>query len=158
MISNVNKAQYIGTVSLDFLQLPGTVGNWQTYETEDIITKNLITMPHDYLFTLGSGIFMPGFSDFITSLATIPRYPIPTTSQYYVAGRDVIRWGGEKDPLELDFDRYGFTPDFDKGVAVVWKAPKFEPHHLSEVPELINKVPENFKELVNGIVTGKFKK
>lgn len=152
----MDRAKYIGTVSLNFLQLPGTVGNWQTYETEDIFAQNLITMPHDYLFTLGSGIFIPGFSDLISSLATIPQYPIPTTSQYYIAGRDVIRWGGEKDPLELDFDRYGFTPDFNKGVAVVWKAPKFEPHHLSEVPGLIDKVPDNFKDLVDAIVTGKF--
>jgi hypothetical protein len=154
----MDKAKYIGTVSLDFLQLPGTVGNWQTYQTEDIFAQNLITMPHDYLFTLGSGIFTPGFSNLMSSLATIPQYRVPTTSQYYVAGRDVIRWGGEKDPLEIDFDRYGFTPDFNKGVAIVWKAPKFEPHHLSEVPEYIKKVPNNLKDLVDSIVKGKFAK
>ena len=153
----MDKAKYIGTAPLDFLQLPGNVGNWQTYETENIFAQNLITVPHNYLYTLGSGIFTPGFSDLITSLATIPNYPLPTTSQFYIAGRDVIRWGGEKDPLEIDFDRYVFTPDFNKGVAVILKAPKFEPHHLSDVHRIIDKVPNNLKDLVDAIVKGKFK-
>lgn len=150
----MNKAKRIGTVPLDFLKLPRYVNNWQTYETEDIFAQNLITMPHNYIFTLGSGIFTPGFSDLMSSLATIPQYPIPATNQYYIAGRDVIRWGGEKDPLEIDFDRYGFTPDFNKGVAVIWKAPKFEPHHLSEMPEYIKNVPDNLKDLVDAIIKG----
>ncbi len=151
-----DRASYLGTVSLNFLQLPGTIGNWQSYETEDIFATNFINVPHEHLYTMGSGI-NPLQGTALASLATIPNFQLPTQTQWYIAGRTVVRWGGTSDPTEVDIDHYGFTPVFNKGVAVVWKAPKSEPHHLSQIPDLINTVPSNLVELVEAIRKGEFK-
>jgi len=141
----MNKANYIGTTSLEFLNR--SANNWRAGTIEDIVTEGLITKPNDYLFTLGSGV-----ASWMTSLATTPAYPLPTNSQIYLAGRDVFRWGGLNNPYEIDIDHYGFTPDFAKGAAIVWKAPKSEPHHLSEIPELLVYVPNDWKEICEGIL------
>ena len=134
----MNKATFVGTVPLEFLDKSAT--NWRSGTIEDIFADGLITRPQDYLFTLGSGVHSFG-----SSLATTPAYQLPTTSQFYLAGRDVFRWGGTNDPNEIDFDRYGFTPDYERSAAIVWKAPKSEPHHFSEVPNLINNIPEDWR-------------
>ena len=151
-----DKAKYLGTVPLDFLTLPGTVGNWDTYETEDIFATGFVNFPQDYLRTLGSG--MSPYRNLYNSFATTPSFQLPTTSQFYTAGRTVIRWGGRKDPLQVDLDHYLFTPDFNKGVAVVSLAPKSEPHHITDIPEIIVHLPENLKELVDKIQKGEYGK
>jgi hypothetical protein len=145
----MNRAQPIGVTSLDFLNR--SASNWRAGITEDIIQERLISLPLNYLFTLGSGVYST-----MTSLATIPAYHLPTTSQFYLAGRDVFRWGGMSDPLEVDIDRYGFTPDYARGAVVCWKAPKSEPHHLSEIPGLLNYVPSDWKEICEAILGGNF--
>ncbi len=153
----MNKATYMGTVPLDFLKLPGTVTNWQSYETEDIFATNFINFPKDYMLTMGSGI-SPSYNNIYSSLATTPAYPLPTSSQIYIAGRDVIRWGGTADPLEIDFDRYIFAPIPDKNLASVFKAPKSEPHHISEIPSLVTIIPDEWKEMFEAIQKGLFTK
>lgn len=151
------KATFIGTVPLDFIILPPNQPEWKPYETEDLIATGVITVPKDYLLTLGSGIF---FSPYHTasSLATTPAYKLPSTSQYYVVGRDVIRWGGELDPFEIDWDHYVFTPDFNKGVAIVSKAPKTELHHFSQAPKKLEYIPEKWKGIFEAIQRGEFYK
>lgn len=151
-----DKAKYLGTVPLDFLTLPGTVGSWETYETEDIFATNFVNFPHDYLRTLGSGI--SPYKNLYTSLATTPDFQLPTTSQLYTAGRTVIRWGGSQDPFQVDLDHYLFTPDFSRGVAVVSLAPKSEPHHITDDPELIVQLPDNLRQLVYKIQKGEYGK
>lgn len=148
-------ASYMGTVPLEWLKLPPTVKDWQTYETEDIFATNFINFPHEYMLTLGSGI-NPTYNGIYSSLATTPAYQLPTSSQIYIAGRDVIRWGGAEDPCEIDFDRYIFTPIPGKEFASVFKAPKSEPHHLSKVPTLINNVSPSMQELFKAIQRGEF--
>ncbi|QQS43856.1 hypothetical protein IPM65_07015 [Candidatus Roizmanbacteria bacterium] len=144
----VNKATAIGTVPLNFIN--DTSSDWDKFLTEDIIEKGYITTPPDYICTLGSGICTA-----MTSLATTPAYPLPTTTQSYYAGRDVLRWGGFKDPHEVDFDRYGFTPDFNKGVAILWKAPKSEPHHLSKVPDILDYLSDSDRDFCKAILEKK---
>lgn len=151
-----DEAIYLGEVPLDWLKVPPKIENWQTYETEDIFATNLITIPNDYLLTLGSGVFTP-CPNLYASMATTPAYPLPTSTQMYVAGRDVIRWGGKSDPYEVDFDRYIFTPLSNGESAAVFKAPKSEPHHLSSVPDLISKVPKDWQEMFVAIKNGEFK-
>lgn len=141
----MEKANFIATISLDFLDR--SQSNWGAATMDDIIRERLISRPPTYLFTLGSGI-----ASRATSLATTPAYRLPTNSQTYHAGRDVFRWGGPKNPFEIDFDRYGFTPDFDRGVAVVWKAPKSEPHHLSRMPQMTQYIPDDWKEICSEII------
>ena len=114
---------------------------------EDIIQERLINPPQNYFFTLGSGV-----NSTMTSLATTPAYYLPTNSQFYLAGRDVFRWGGTADPYEVDIDHYGFTPDYARGAAIVWMAPKSEPHHLSETPQIMNYIPEGWKEICEAIL------
>ncbi len=109
---------------------------------EDIIHECFITSPPNYLFTLGSGV-----SSTMTSLATTPSYYLPTSSQFYLAGRDVFRWGGSSDPHEIDIDHYGFTPDYSRGAAIVFKAPKSELHHLSKMPQMMDYLPPEWKEI-----------
>lgn len=149
-------AKPLGTVPLDWITLPPGINDWEKYETDDIFSTNFINIPKEHLFTLGSAIHLPNNQTF-ASLATTPAFKLPTSSQYYVAGRTVVRWGGEEDPLELDFDHYGFTPDRNKGLALVWLAPKSEPHHLSEMPEMLNHIPSSMKQLVDAITKGEFK-
>lgn len=141
----MHKAAFVGTTSLEFLNR--SASNWMAGTTEDIIADGLIIKPPDYLFTLGSGVYSWG-----TSLATTPAYQLPTNSQFYLAGRDIFRWGGTNDPYEVDFDRYGFTPDYTRGAVVVWKAPKSEPHHLSELPQMLNYIPKDWKEICEAIL------
>ncbi len=144
----MNKASFVGTISLDFLDK--FANNWTVGTTEDIIDAGLIKKPQYYLFTLGSGVDSLG-----TSLATTPPYRLPTHSQIYLAGRDVYRWGGTSDPYEVDFDRYGFTPDYTRGVTILWKAPKSEPHHLSELSQLLIHIPKDCKEICEAVFKGK---
>lgn len=113
----------------------------------DIIQQKLINPPPNYFLTVGSGVGCTG-----TSLATTPAYPLPTSSQFYLAGRDVLRWGGTRDPYEVDIDHYGFTPDYVRNCAILWKAPKSEPHHLSEVPGLLVNLPHDWKEFCEAIL------
>ena len=141
----MNQAHYMGTVPLNFLNRSQT--NWGIARMEDIIADGYITKPDDHLFTLGSSV-----ASWMTSLATTPAYPLPTQSQIYTAGRDVFRWGGTNDPYEIDFDRYGFTPDYYRGIAVMWKAPKSEPHHLSELPQILVNVPGDWQEICRAIL------
>lgn len=141
----MNKADFIGTVSFDFLD--SSASNWTAGTTNDMIQDGLITLPPDYFFTLGSGV-----QSTMTSLATTPAYQLPTKSQFYLAGRDVFRWGGFHDPFEVDIDHYGFTPDYIREVAIIWKAPKSEPHHLSEMPELLVHLPDDWKEFCQAII------
>jgi hypothetical protein len=143
----MNRATFIGTVPLEFLDK--SASNWQAGTIEDIFAASLIAKPQDYLFTLGSGVYSGA-----TSLATTPRYQLPTNSQIYLAGRDVFRWGGTNDPYEVDFDRYGFTPDYARGAAIVWKAPKSEPHHLSVLPNLMTNIPGDWQEVCKAILRG----
>lgn len=138
------QAQFIGTVSFDFLDRSDT--QWRAMTTEDIFQENLISKPSYYLHTLGSGVYSA-----MTSLATTPTYHLPTDSQFYLAGRDVFRWGGPSDPYEIDIDHYGFTPDYKRRVTVMWKAPKSEPHHLSEMPNMMNSIPAEWKEIYEAI-------
>lgn len=152
----MKKAEPITTVPLDWIKLPEGIQQWEPYETDDIIADSLITMPNDYLLTLGSAGNYSIEKGPMASLATAPAYPLPTNSQFYVAGRDVVRWGGKHDPLEIDFDRYIFTPIPEKNIALVAKAPKSEPHHLSDVPELIEKVPDSWKEIFEAVKRGDF--
>jgi len=149
----MEKASYIGTVPLDLLRLPPEISKWEPYETDDIFATNLITFPNDYLLTIGS-TGCPSYSNIFASLATTPAYPLPTQTQMYIAGRDVIRWGGSADPYEIDFDRYVFTPIEGRNFASVFKAPKSEPHHLSEVPNLMNAVPKSWQEIFEAIRRG----
>lgn len=144
----MNKASYVGTVPLEFLDRSSS--NWGVAVVDDIIISGLIKQPKDYLLTLGSGVYSWG-----SSLATTPAYQLPTNSQYYLAGRDVFRWGGTADPYEIDFDRYGFTPDFTRGAAIVWKAPKSEPHHLTEVPELLTYIPKDWRDIFEAVLDKK---
>lgn len=150
------KAVFVGTVPLNFLKIPKNQLDWEPYETEDIILNGIVTVPKNYLLTLGSGIF---FSPHHTaaSLATTPAYQLPTTSQFYIAGRDVIRWGGELDPYEIDYDHYVFTPDFRRNIAIVSKAPKSELHHFSKTPEKLKFIPKPWKEIFDAIQKGEFK-
>jgi hypothetical protein len=126
---DMKQADYIGTVPLEFIDLSET--KWCATLMDDIFQERYITQPTNYLFTLGSGV-----ASHMVSLATTPSYHIPTSSQIYLAGRDVFRWGGPDDPYEIDIDRYGFTPDYSHGAAIMWRAPKSEPHHLSRLPQL----------------------
>ena len=144
----MNKAIFIATAPISLID--NTANNWQATTMNDIIKEQYIQIPENYLFTLGSGI-----SSTIASRATYPSYRLPTGSQYYLAGRDVFRWGGSADPYEIDFDRYGITPDFNRGVAVIWRAPKSEPHHLSEMPHIFKNVPNDWKEICDSIVNKK---
>ncbi len=141
----MNRAQFIGTISLDFLN--NSASDWIAGTTEDIIQQGLITLPQNYFFTLGSGV-----QSTMNSLATTPAYYLPTNSQFYIAGRDVFRWGGTADPYEIDIDHYGFTPDYTRGAAICWRAPKTEPHHLSEIPQLLNFVPQDWIEICGAIL------
>lgn len=141
----MNQAHFMGTVSLEFLDRSQT--DWFAVKIEDIIAEGHISKPNDYLFTLGSGV-----ASWMTSLASTPSYTLPTQSQIYTAGRDVFRRGGTDDPYEIDFDRYGFTPDYTRGVAIMWKAPKSEPHHLSELPQLLTKIPEDWQDICQAIL------
>ncbi|MFA6270713.1 MAG: hypothetical protein WC657_05935 [Candidatus Paceibacterota bacterium] len=143
----------IGSVPLDWLKIPVDSKPWEVFETQDVFTTNFISLPNDYIATLGSGIDLSNFSAY-TSLATTPSYQLPTQSQYYVAGRDVLRWGGKNDPFQVDFDRYVFTPDFSKNIAMVSIAPKSEPHHLSEMPKYLDVVPERLREILEAILKG----
>lgn len=136
----MQRANFIGTISLDFLDR--TASNWNSFTTDDILTEGIIREPNHHLFTLGSGVQSSAIS-----LATTPAFPLPTNSQVYHAGRDVLRWGGTKDPNEIDIDHYGFTPDYKRMVAIVWKSPKSEPHHLSQRPDLLNNLPLHLREL-----------
>jgi len=52
----MDKATYMGTVPLEFLKLPGTVTNWQPFQTDDIFATNFINFPKNYMLTMGSGI------------------------------------------------------------------------------------------------------
>ncbi len=144
----MNRADYIGTVALQFLDDSDTL--WQPNALEDVFGEELIKRPPNYLFTLGSGV-----SSNMVSLATTPAFQLPTNTQFYLAGRDVFRWGGSSDPYEIDFDRYGFTPDYRRGVAIVWKAPKSEPHHLSRYPQMLTFVPPDWKEVCEAILDRK---
>lgn len=144
----MQRANYIGTVSLDFLDKAES--NWGATTMEDIIERGLITKPPEYMFTLGSGV-----ASWRTSLATTPAFPLPTNSQFYLAGRHVFRRGGANDPFEIDLDHYGFTPDFDRGVAIVWKSPKSEPHHLSEMPQMTQYIPGDWKETCTALIDKK---
>ena len=144
----MQRANYIGTVALDFLD--NAESNWSAGTTEDIIQQRIITRPPEYMFTLGSGV-----ASWRISLATTPAFYLPTNSQFYLAGRHVVRWGGTNDPFEIDLDHYGFTPDFDRGVAVVWKSPKSEPHHLSEMPQMMQYIPEDWKEICTAVIDKK---
>lgn len=144
----MQRANYIGTVSLDFLDKADS--NWGVATMGDIIEQRLITKPAEYMFTVGSGV-----ASWRNSMATTPAFPLPTTSQFYLAGRHVARWGGTNDPFEIDLDHYGFTPDFNRGVAVVWKSPKSEPHHLSEMPQMMQYVPQEWKEICTAIIDKK---
>ena len=146
----------MGKVPLDWIKIPPNVNDWESYETEDIFTTNFINFPNDYMLTLGSAVH-PSYSNIYSSLATTPGYKLPISSQFYVAGRDVIRWGGTADPEEVDFDRYVFTPLTGEDFAAVSKAPKSEPHHLSDAPELMDVVSDAWKEIFEGIKNGKFK-
>lgn len=150
----MDKALFSGTVPLDFLKLPQGIDNWEKFETEDIFATNFINFPKNYMLTLGSAGYHSSYQNIYSSLATTPAYELPTSSQFYIAGRDVIRWGGPNDPLEIDFDRYVFTPDFNRSIAIVSKAPKTEPHHLSDVPSLVNDVPDSWKEIFEAIQRG----
>lgn len=151
----VEKATYIGTVDLDLIKIPPNVSPWESYETNDIIAERIITIPKHYLLTTGSGIYFSP-SNTASSLVTTPAYKLPTNSQFYIAGRDVIRWGGELDPYEIDYDHYVFTPDFSRNLAVVSKAPKSEFHHFSRMPEKLNDLSESWKEIFLAIQEGKF--
>ncbi len=142
------KATPVGTVSLEFLDRSNSY--WASGTTGDIFTHNLITPPPGYFLTLGSGV-----ASYMTSLATTPAYCLPTNSQFYLAGRDVFRWGGTKDPNEVDVDHYGFTPNYAAGAAVMWMAPKSEPHHLSELPQLLTHLPEDWQEFCMAILEKK---
>lgn len=142
----------IGTVSLDWIKLPKDKQPWEAYETEDLFATGLVTAPREYLLTLGSGmVFSPSL---MSSMATTPAYPLRSESQFYIAGRDVIRWGGPDDPYEIDFDRYVFTPLPKRNLALVSKAPKSEPHHISEVPHLLDVVDRNWQEMFKAIMDG----
>ena len=117
---------------------------------ENIIIDGYISKPNDHLFTLGSGV-----ASWMTSLATTSTYRLPTQSQVYIAGRDVFRWGGVRDPYEIDFDHYEFTPDYNRRVVIIWKAPKSKPHHLSELPQLLVHIPDDWKEICQAILDKK---
>lgn len=153
----MQKAKILGTVPLDFIKIPQGLSDWQVYETEDIFATNFINFPHDYLLTVGSAVFNP-FRNNYGSLATTPSFEIPTSSQIYIAGRDVLRWGGVNDPSEIDIDHYGFTPDKERKFAYVWKAPKSEAHAVSLLPNYVENVPENWQEMFKAILSGEFKK
>jgi len=58
----------------------------------------------------------------------------------------------------VDFDRYIFTPIVGKNLASVFKAPKSEPHHLSQVPSLMTTVPKGWEEILEAIQKGLFTK
>lgn len=149
----MDSAKPIGTISLDWLKLPENTKPWEPFETEDIFATGLVTVPSDYLLTLGSGIFFSP-THTASSMATTPAYPLRSESQMYVAGRDVIRWGGINDPFEIDFDRYIFTPIPDKEIALVSKAPKSELHHFSEAPHLIKNIPDSWQDIFKAIMDG----
>lgn len=151
----MDKASYVGTIDLDLLKLPPNVAPWEPYETEDLFALGVVTIPQHYLLTTGSGIFFSP-THTVSSLATTPSYQLPTTSQFYIAGRDVIRWGGELDPYEIDYDHYVFTPDFNRGKAIVSKAPKSEFHHFSQMTEKMDDLSEGWKEIFEAIRQGKF--
>lgn len=142
----MDKARIIGTVPLNFLD--HSESNWRVMTMDDIIQERFVTPPPNYFFTLGSGV-----NSTMTSLATTPAYNLPMSSQFYLAGRDVFRWGGTSDPNEIDIDHYGFTPDYAHGAAVMWMAPKSEPHHLSETPQLFIYIPNDWKEICTAILT-----
>ena len=144
----MSKADYIGTISIDFIDRSQT--NWLAMPMDDIIQQGLITKAPDYLFTAGSGV-----ASWMTSCATTPAYPLPTHSQFYLAGRDVFRWGGLKDPYEIDVDHYGFTPDYEREAVICWKAPKSEPHHLSQMPQLLEIMPDGWKEICSAVIERK---
>lgn len=145
----MNKAKYIGTVPLGFIDNSQT--SWIPEKVDDIIRVGYISEPKGYLFTMGSGVHST-----MTSFATYPNYWLPANSQYYIAGRDVMRWAGTANPTEIDIDRYGFTPDFKKQSAVVWMAPKTEPHHLSARKEMLDYMPEDWKEFCKAVLNGEF--
>jgi hypothetical protein len=148
----MSTAKFLGTAPLSFLTLPEAVANWQPFPTEDLIIQGYITRPNHYMLTMGSAIHPSVFA----SLATTPAYRLPSATQRYIAGRDVIRWGGPDDPHEVDFDRYVFSPFPEKDLAHILKAPKSEPHHLSDVPGLMKIVPDDWKEILEGIRNGEF--
>ncbi|MEX0622249.1 MAG: hypothetical protein WD187_04670 [Candidatus Woykebacteria bacterium] len=138
------KAIYIGTTSLDFLDRYAS--GWNVFSTEDILIEGVIKKPANYFVTLGSGVQ----SDML-SLATTPSFTLPTTSQIYLAGRDVLRWGGTNNPYEIDLDHYGFTPDYTRAAVIVWKDPKSQPHHLSKNPDLIIHYPDHIREICEAV-------
>lgn len=152
----MDKAKFIGTVSLELIKVPEYKAYWEPYETEDILNEGLVTTPKDYLLTLGSGIYY-GSQHTPSSLATTPSYRLPSTSQIYIAGRDVIRWGGNDSPNEIDFDHYLFTPDYSKNIAIVSKAPKSEEHHFSQLPQKMDHIPGNWKPRFEEIFKGDFR-
>lgn len=141
----MNQAQFINTISLDFINQSQT--GWKATQLEDIIVDGYIAKPNNYLFTLGSGV-----ASWMSSLATTPAYLLPTQSQTYIAGRDVFRWGGTNDPYEIDLDHYGFTHDYNRRIVVMWKAPKSEPHHLSELPQLLEHIPEDWLDICQAVL------
>lgn len=144
-MANVSKALFIGTVPLDFLD--HSESDWRAATMQDILQKGYIHPPQNYFFTLGSGV-----NSTMISLATTPVYYLPTNSQFYLAGRDVFRWGGSADPYEIDIDHYGFSPDYMHDAAVMWRAPKSEPHHLSEMPQMMDHVPDEWREFCESIL------
>jgi hypothetical protein len=143
----MNEAIFVETIPMDILDR--SQSNWLATVMDDIFQEEYINRPPYHLFTLGSGV-----ASHMVSLATTPAYPIPTTSQNYLAGRDVFRWGGPTDPHEIDIDRYGITPDITRGSAVLWKAPKTEPHHLSKLPQMRLNIPSDWKEICEAILNG----
>jgi len=148
----MSTAKFLCHAPLSFLRLPEAVGNWVPFPTEDLIAQGYISIPNHYMLTMGSAIYPSEFP----SLATTPAYRLPSAAQRYIAGRDVIRWGGPNDPHEVDFDRYVFAPIPDRGIAQIFKAPKSEPHHLSDVPRLMEIGPDDWKEILEGIKNGEF--
>lgn len=144
----MQRANFVGTIALEVLDKADS--NWGAVRMEDVIELGLVKKPPEYMFTLGSGV-----ASWRTSLATTPAFRLPTNSQFYLAGRHVVRWGGANDPYEIDLDHYGLTPDFNRGVVVVWKSPKSEPHHLSEMPQMMQYVPEGWKEICTAIIDKK---
>ena len=144
-IEKMEKANYIGTVPLKFLD--ESTSNWSAFATEDIFETGIVRKPSFYITTLGSGV-----ASHMTSLATSSNFRLPTNSQFYLAGRDVLRWAGTADPYDFDIDHYGFTPDYNRKAAIVWMSPKSVPHHLSQRYDLLNKLNPDLRLLCEAVL------